>query len=289
MLCFIFNFGFAQEWMTSLSVAERLALVQNKMLFVMLEDATTYPFSVKLTNERGKSIITDLFDNEQINTIIWEYFIPVRLPEDQYLELFSVIEGKRSSKYINKFNDDGIMIMDVNNNILNVDEPETVYLDLGVLIENYSLNTVYLKPAMLNYREHPTFSTALRLALKYYDFAIFYDKSIKRDIIDLSTIYIDEAKELLEKSDDADKLMLMQRFELHELKQYLVLNRPKKVLRLLKKIDPLSLHETNKPLMAYLNYAAYKMLGKDRDAELWKNEVSSVNLKKVQLIINSNK
>lgn len=279
--------SFTQEWMTSLSFAERLALVQNKMLFVMWEESTLYPFPVQFTDDKGNLVLTDLFEDEQVNQILWDHFVPVMIPEFQYEELFAKIDGKRLANYINKFNDDSIKVMDANGNILNVNESNTGLLDLSDFINRYAFNTVYLQPNLMSYRENKNSVSAIRLALAYYDFAIFNKKDIKKEIINLGNIYLEEANAFLETEQLEDKQVVQQRNQLHELKQYLVLDRPKKVLRDLKKMKDEQILDQNVPLHAFLNYTAYKMLGKDKDADIWKSDVSLVDLKKAELIINS--
>src|SRR5210317_469364 len=117
-LFFLFTFiniGFAQDWMDSFEVAKRLALTQNKMLFVMWEDAYRRPFPDFLEDDKGNLyFVKDIFNNEFINSKIWEYFVPVILKESQHAILYNKIKGKRSLTYINKFNDDFIKIMNVN-------------------------------------------------------------------------------------------------------------------------------------------------------------------------------
>jgi len=276
----------AQDWMTSLDVAQRLARIQDKLIFAMWEESTYYDFPVKLVDDNGNLVITDLFQDEKINTILWEYFIPVRLPEFKYDELFNKIDGKRSNKYVDKFIDDSIKIMDANGNILNINEANVEILDMRKFIDKYAFNIVYLKPSLSNYANSKSYSTAYRLAMKYYDFAIFNDKALKKELIELGTIYLNEAITLV--SPGAQRSIDLQRCELSELKTYLILNKPKKVIRTLQKMEE-EIDDSNKGLHAFLYYTAFKLQEKDEEAESWKSQVSLVDLKKTQLIINSTK
>ena len=78
----------AQEWMTSLDIAKRLALVQNKMIFAMWEDSTLDDNPVLIKDPNGNLIMVNLFDIERLNKIIWEYFVPVKINESSYLDLY---------------------------------------------------------------------------------------------------------------------------------------------------------------------------------------------------------
>ena len=95
----VLHFSQAQEWMTSLDIAKRLALVQNKMIFAVWENASLDRYPIIIKDQDGKVLIVDLFNNESLNEIIWEYFVPVIISESNYLDLFDKIKGKRKENY----------------------------------------------------------------------------------------------------------------------------------------------------------------------------------------------
>lgn len=281
-----FNFCLSQEWMTSLEVAKRLARVQNKMLFVMWEESTQYDYPVSYVDENGVRVITDLFKDSDVNRVLWEHFIPVRLFEFTYSDLYEEIKDVRDENYIRKFQDDEIKIMDSNGNILNVKDHNMEMLNISRFIKKYSLNTSFIQDQLNNYNNNKSFYTSLTLASKYLDYAIFVDPSVRSEIVELSTIYFDEALRFLDKETIENKAGFKQKCELLQLKGLLLKNRPKKVLRLLKKIDSETINEVNEPLIAFLNYTALIMKGDEKKASLWKTKVSLVDLKKAHLILN---
>lgn len=119
---FAVNMSSAQAWMTNLEIAQRLAMVQNKMLLMVWEETTSYQYPVLVRDEKGRTIfINNLFEDEYISPLIWEHFVPVIVSEHKYAELYGKIKGRRSQRYIDKFNDDSIKIMDVNGNIINTE------------------------------------------------------------------------------------------------------------------------------------------------------------------------
>ena len=71
----------AQEWFTSFEVAKRLALVQNKFLFVMWEGSMDYDYPVTIFDEKGTAEIVLLSQNELVQQLIWKHFVPVKLPD----------------------------------------------------------------------------------------------------------------------------------------------------------------------------------------------------------------
>lgn len=282
------SFCLAQEFFTSISVAKRLALVQDKMLFVVWEESLDYPYPLLYNDSKGNLVIIDLSQDKSFDAIIWEHFVPVLLSETEYDRLLMASKGRKAS-YIAKLNDDSIKIMDANENILNTKANYDIEQNLSDLIKNYSLRTTFLKQDLMNYSQHVNFTTSFNLASKYIDFALFVEEDTREEIIGLSNIYFVEAIKRLETSDIEDKWAYMQRFDLLIFKGYLVLNNPKKVRRLLKKMDKADIAEVNKPLFNFLNYTTFMLLNNEVDAALWQSELSEVDLKKAQLILNINK
>ena len=116
-----FNVSFSQEWLTSLEVAKKLALMQKKMIFAVWEDISYDPYMVLIDDGKEGSRVVDLFANDDHNKIIWEYFVQVLIQDYKYEDILDDIKGKRTLNYIEKFSDGSIKIMDANGNILNID------------------------------------------------------------------------------------------------------------------------------------------------------------------------
>ena len=279
----------AQEWMTSLDVAKRLALIQDKLIFMMWEDATTYPFPVKVINDNGRYfLIENLFESEEVNQLIWEHFVPVKVNESNYSELYENIKDTRPQVYLDKFNDDSIKIMDVNGNIINTDIIYSEYIDLSKLIYKYYLDTSFLKIELQNYAQEQNFTTAFRLAVKYMDAAIIGNKDVRAEIIKLSTIYLEEAERYLMSETLNNKAALKQKGELQRLMQDLILGKSKRVLRKLKRIDATEIDSINQSLVDFLYFTAYILQKDEKNASLWRSKLSLVNLSKANQIFKSN-
>ena len=274
----------SQEWMTSLEVAKSLAYVQDKLLFVVWEDVAFQEYPVLVKNDEGEVVVNDLFKNETINEVVWEQFVPVIVNEHNYEKLFNDIKGKRDQLYIDKFNDDTIKIMDVNGNIINTTIVYYDYLDIAKFIFKYALNTSFLKAELGNYRGQKDFNTTYRLATKYIDFAILVKEDVRPEIVKLSSYYLKEAEDFIS-NDNSEKFK--QKIDLQKIKQLLVLGKPKKVLRQLKRKDMSKLDDTNKAVVAFLYYTSYLLLKDENRASEWRSKVSLVNLKKANLILNN--
>lgn len=279
------NYCWSQEWLTSLEAAKRIALVQNKFLFMMWEEATEIPYPVIMTDTNGTEILfDDMFKNEEIDQIIWKYFVPVKVNESLYGELYNDFKGRRSKSYMYQFEDDNIKIMDANLNIVNTSLSPEAYFNLSQFIANYGLNTSFLNAELRNYSEHKDFGTSYRLASKYLDYAILVNKNVRKDIVDLAAMYLDEADEYLLTTDMDGKKNFEDKITLLRNSQYLLLNKPRKALRLLKRFDTSEIDETTESLLAFIYYTAYQLRKDEKNSELWKSKVSLVNLRKTQLI-----
>jgi hypothetical protein len=284
------NTASAQEWMKNLEVAQALAKVQNKMVLMVWEETTSYQYPVIVKDDKGRTIIiNNLFEDEDVSPLIWQHFVPVIVSEDRYADLYEKIKDKRSQKYIDKFNDDSIKIMDINGNILNVDYLTEDLQDITTIIQRYALNTTFIAHELQDYKQDKNFYSAYFLASKYLDLGMYVNKDVRANIVELSNIYLEEAKRLVAKEDQSEQKGLLQRCDLLELQEELLLKRPKKVIRQLKKLKEEEIVESNKPFIAFLYYTAYMSNDKPEDAEQWKSQISSVNLKKAQLLINLNR
>lgn len=290
IIVFAVNSSYSQEWMTDLDIAQRLALVQNKMVLMVWEETSKYEYPVWVENSPGgKMINVDLFTNENISPLIWANFVPVIVSESKYDEMYKAIEGKRDQNYIDKFNDDSIKILDANGIILNTSPQYAYYPDITELINNYAFNTKYIDNELRGYKNEKNFYSAYYLASKYLDLSLYANKKIKEEIIKVSDIYLMEASHFADKDKTEEKAFLMQRAELLDLQKYLILERPKKVLRELKKMDAETIENNNQPFIAFLYFTAHSILRNRKDIAIWKDKVSSVNLKKAQILIKLNR
>lgn len=291
VLIFLFtvNLSFSQEWMTNLEIAQDLALIQNKMVLMVWEETTKYPYPVLVRDANGRTLIVEnLFTDEYLSPLIWKNFVPVIVSEHRYPELYEDVKKNRRQLYREKFNDDSIKIMDVNGFIINVRWSTENYTNITNLIENYALNTEFLSTELDGYKKDKNFYSAYYLASKYMDFAMYVHQKIRPELIDMSRIYMDEALNLIDATEQEEVEVQRQRVELLRLQEYLFQKRPKKVLRLLKRMDADEIENNNKTFAAYLYYTAYSILNDVEEAEKWKSEISSVNLRKAELMINLN-
>lgn len=281
----------AQEWMSNLKVAQRLAAVQNKMVLMVWEEETFYDYPVIVVNGNNQSIIVNnLFSEPELNKSLWEYFVPVVVSEYVYDDLYESIKNKRSDIYLDKLSDPSLKVMDINGNIVNVKMGYDNDFNLSRIIEDYAFTTEFLAQELKNYAQSKTFYTSYFLASKYLDFSMYSKPRVRSNLINLAKIYMNEAADLLAAEPDDKKPELQQRLELLELEVDLIEGQTGTVLRKLKRLDKNIVHESNETYQAFLYFTAHKMRNDHEKAEVWRPLVSLVNIKKAQNIlkINSN-
>lgn len=277
-----------QEWFTSFEVAKKFALAQNKMLFVVWEDSFVTPYYVEINDESGKALFIDITQNDEVNEIIWEYFVPVLLPESEYGDLYIKAKKTQGDLYLSKLEDASIKIMDVNGGILNSILSVDVYENMAFLIKKYALDTTYLNPFLRSYLKKDNFTTTFMLASKYLDYAMVSMDNIKPELVKLASGYFKEARTRLPDSNLDNKSVFSQKLDLLEIKELLILNNAKKAKRLLKRIEASEVDKINQSLFVFLNYTTFMLLKDEDNAKLWRAEITQGSMKKASIIIKSN-
>lgn len=279
----------AQEWMSNLSVAQKLAAVQNKMVLMVWEEETLYDYPVVVVNSNNQPIIVNnLFSELELSRALWQHFVPVVVSEYVYDDLYAKVKNKRSELYLGKLSDASLKVMDINGNIVNVNMGYDNDFNLSILIEDYAFNTTFLSQELNNYSQSKNFYTSYFLASKYLDFSLFHKSRVRPNIINLAKIYMREAAQLLATEPTEKQAELKQRLELLELEADLFEGKAGRVLRKLKRMDKDVVHESNKTYQAFLYFTAHKMRNDHEKAEVYRPLVSVVNMKKVQNILKSN-
>ncbi|MDO1501247.1 hypothetical protein Q2T40_14015 [Winogradskyella maritima] len=289
MLCSYVSLA-QQQWYTSLEFAKTKAILENKMILMIWEDATQIPYPVSVDSDNGGSVfVENLFESKALYDLLYANFVPVIVSEDIYSDWYFSIKDKRSFDYMAQFDDQNFKVLDAVGNILNTNEPLNIffgdYFKLTMFIERYALNTALLKQELLNYNAKPDFYSAYFLADKYLDFTVFNQKKLRGELLNLFDIYLSEARSFISETEDAK---LWQRCELLELKKDLVLNRPGKVLRQLKKMQDQTIDTENDAFVAMLYYISYRLKGDVDEASPYESGLNGLQKKVASSIININ-
>lgn len=285
------TFSQAGNWMESMDFAKRMARSQNKLILMVWEEATEYPLPVLIQVTNGRKVVLDnLFESKELNDLIWEYFVPVKISEEFYGDMLKEIKGKRRQSYIDSFSDDSLKILDANGNIIGTSGAFVELLNFTKFVLKYRLDTSYIKQEIFNYHTNKDFYSTFYLASKYLDFSLLVNQKVRSEILKLSDIYFAEAEALLNTDTTLDtKEGLQQRVLLTQMIQDLIKNKPRKVLRQLKKMSGNAITKNNKSLVKYLYYTSYKLLNDKEEFEPLEKEISLLNLRQAQLIVNLNR
>lgn len=289
IIWFNLNTSYSQEWFSSFEVAKRYATVNNKMLFVIWEDSLNDVYPIAVNNDKGKEVFLDLSENNEIDAIIWEHFIPVLLPESEYEKFYKL--AKRHDpilSYIDKLNNESIKIMDINGHILNTRNVYKEYDNLSVIVDKYALNTSFLKQDLVNYSTQPNFTTAFNIGMQYLDYAIVMKKVIRPEVVNLANIYFKRAKQFIAADTLEKEQGYTQLLELTTIKTDLVLGKVRRANRSLKKIDETTKVDLNQSLYSFLKYVIFKSSKDEEHAALWKDKVTASDLKKAEFILKNN-
>lgn len=283
---FMISYASSQEWLTSFKFAKRLALMEDKMILAVWENSSSHVYPVFFEDSKGNRYQVRLFEDENAAKLVWEYFVPVVISESNYDDLAAEYLTDKNYQYKDRFNDDFLKVMDPNGNIINTGfQDEYGILNLTTLIRNFALNISFLKPEINNYFENKSFSSAFRLAIKYLDFATYAKEDIKKELVNLSDIYMLEASKMLVESDYDNKPALKQKIELLDLNKALILGKHRKVYRALKKIEVSSIDKINMSLYAFLQYASLSSIGKIEASLKWQEQVTRTDMNKVRFIV----
>lgn len=281
----------AQEWMSNLEIAQKLALVQNKMVLMVWEQETLTDYPVTFSNTNNRAfLIEDLFSDPQMNKLIWDYFVPVVVPEIMFDDFYNKIKNKRSQLYLDKFSDASLKVVDANGVVVNVNMNLNDSFNISKIIEDYALNTTFLAQELRNYVNSKTFYSGYFLAERYLDFSMYHNKvSVRTDLLAVAKIYTKNTAELLLNEPEEKQPELLQRLKLLELQPDLLKGKSGKVLRNLKRIEKNEIFDSNQSYMAFFYYTVYKLKNDDASAEPWKSSVTARDQAKAQGIVNMNK
>lgn len=244
-LLFISNVK-ADNWMTSLEDAKKLAVATNKLILVDFWATWCGP-CIKMDNES--------WNKDDVRALMNDY-VPVKIDIDSNRELAQKY-GVRGIPFI--------FIMDANGEVVYQEMSYKNKNEVIKLLKKYALNTSFLQRDFLIHHKKNSSISNLRLAQKYQKYAVFLDESVKADFINLSEKYLKNTKNFLKKEKKKDA-MLDQKIKLLYVQSKALKGNYKKALKDLGKFNEEDIEESNKLLYCFLNYLANKGLGKNEAA-----------------------
>lgn len=256
----------SSNWLTSLDQAKKIALGSNKLILVDFWATWCGPC---------KRMDAESWSKKEVQILMNDY-VSVKIDIDRNRSLAQKY-GVQGIPYI--------FIMDGNGKVVYQQMSYKRKSEVIKLLKKYAINTSYLSADMINYYKKQNFITAFRLGIKYQDYSLHLGDSLRNDIIDVSTKYLDEARNYLKETEIKNKTLLKQKLDLFTIQEYLILNRPEKALKKLNKLHDNDLQEGNKKFYAFLKYVAYLQKNDEEMITKTKDEISETDLKKAELFI----
>lgn len=235
----ISNFSNALTWETNYEIAQKTALATNRFILVDFWATWCGPC---------KKMDADSWSDAEVKQIMQDFVL---------LKVDIDINKELAMKYsVNSI--PNMFVLDANGKKLTTFSGYQSASELKKILLKYALSTEFVSMDLINQYKYNTFPTALRLSQKYLDYSLYVDKGLKLDVLNLSTIYLDEAKSKISKK-DLDYLEKLQRLELIKLYEYAYkFNYDKLIKKLDDNFVENNIYESNKSFYYFLKYIGLK-------------------------------
>lgn len=253
-------------WFYSFDEAQKTALATDKLILVDFWANWCGPC---------KRMDRESWSKEEVKLLMNNY-VPLKVDIDVYKDIAMKYKVK-GIPYI--------FILDGNGKVIYRQMSYKRKSEVLSLLRKYALDTKFLNADLSDYYMKDNFKNSFKLASKYQDYSVLAKDEVRRDILDLSRIYANEAKKKLKKSGIDDNDVYLQKITLLEVQEKSILQKPQKVLKMLSKIDASQIDELNKDFFAFLHYVSYMQLNDEQNASLWVTEITGQDKKKADLFL----
>ncbi|WP_452219827.1 thioredoxin family protein [Lacinutrix salivirga] len=266
VLLLSFQTLYADNWLYSFENAKKIALAENKLILVDFWASWCGPC---------KKMDFESWNTTDVKSLMQNY-VPVKIDIDANKSL-AANYGVKGIPYI--------FILDANGKIVYQQMSYKKKSEVMSLLKKYALNTKYLKRDLINYYSKDNFSNTFRLAVKYQEYCTYLNKDLKSKFIKTADLYFNEAEKKLKKAELSNKSVFKEKLALFAVQKKIVLNNPKKALKMLEKFEVSNLEKANIPFYYFLSYLAHKALEHNDIAQKIESKLSDADKKKVKLFL----
>lgn len=228
---------------SSLEEAQKLALATNKIIVVDFWATWCGPC---------KKMDRDTWSDESVKSAL-DNFVFVKIDID------------RDKEIANKYNVTAIpnvFFLDGNGATLNSSLGYKTSSEILKDLDKFAISTEMISIEMINQFKSPSYYNSLKLLYKYYNFTLYSDNDLKKDLLRVCDYYIDNSKKYLSKS-DKDYSIKKQKLELIKLFDLAYGFNFEKLDKKLTEIKLSEIDESNQYDYWFLKYLSVKGVGKD--------------------------
>ncbi|MEL4308188.1 thioredoxin domain-containing protein [Joostella sp. CR20] len=245
--------GYSTNWLSSFEDAQKLALVQNKLIVVDFWATWCGPCKKMDSDAWHTNEVGDMMNN----------FIPLKVDIDTQTNL----ARRYGIKAI-----PNVYIMDANGEIVADSKGYMDKVELLNFLDDFVLNTSYVNKELVNYFQRQNFANSLRLAKRYIDYSLLVDDKVKNNFFSVSNVYLDKANKMLENQPKFEE-----KIELLKMTIDVYRGNHKKVVRKLAKTDEATIDPINKADYYFINYCVCRSNNEADQASEWLDKLKTTS------------
>ncbi len=226
----------------SIAEAQKKSLKTNKL--ILLHYDTRYEF-----DDDYKAILNTYQYDENQNNLIDKY-------------IYVCIQGLNNLEYFEKYNiekNSQLLIIDANGEIvyrfIDFNNPD----EFAAALINFDIQKIFLSNDLKTFYKKNNYNTAMRIAQKYLDYSLLVDPYFRKNLIEISKVYILKAGNYIAKK-DLSYIEKQQKLELYKLYQWAYLKNFALLEEKLSQFDSTKILENNIEIYYFLKYISTKGL-----------------------------
>lgn len=222
--------------------AQKRALATNKLILLHFDNR--YDF-----DDDDKAILNTYQYDEKQNNLIDNY-------------IYVCIQGFNNVQYFQKYNIEKksqLLIIDANGEVvyqfIDFKNPN----EFVSALLNFDIQKIFLTNELKAFYKNKNYNTAVRVAQKYLDYSLLVEPNFRKNLVDISKVYLTKAENNLSKK-DLSFIEKQQKLELFKLYQWAYVKNFALLEEKLAQFDSSKIHENNIEIYYFLKYISAKGL-----------------------------